>query len=740
MYAEVILNINNKNVDRIFHYFIPEYLQNEAKIGCRVSIPFGRSNKENIGFIIGFSETPDCPVEKVKPIAGVLDKTPVISLQLIELAKWMKDKYYTTLSNCLQCIIPKIVNDKTVRYAYINYENENIEQLMEETIKKKNYQSRVIELLKRTNGLPVTEIKMLLEIAESPIKTLEKKNIIKICDVEVNRDVLDIEKYSPNYKFIPTQEQLEAINFLKDKLNDENKRPVLIHGVTGSGKTEVYLQIIEEVIKDGKQAIILVPEISLTPQTVDRFIGRFGNFVSVTHSRLSDGERYDQWKKAKNGQISIMIGPRSAIFTPFNNLGCIIIDEEHENTYKSETTPKYDTKEVAVKLSELTGTLVVLGSATPIVESYYRAKTGVYDLVTIENRVNNQFPDIEIVDMKDEFDAGNRSIFSRTLFTAIAENIENKKQTILFLNRRGHSTFVSCRKCGFVMKCDNCNVNYTYHLHDNKLVCHYCNTVIETPEICPQCGLKYIKYFGVGTQKIEEEATRLLPNAKILRMDLDTTSKKNSHEIILKQFARGGADILIGTQMIAKGLDFPNVSLVGVIAADLSINAGDFRCAETSFQLLTQVAGRAGRADVKGRVYIQTYQPEHYSIIYAKENNYIDFYNHEIELRRQMMYPPYSHIFFIMFTGEDEREIIIKLHKLMEIMRYYNQKTNFELMGPTSAVISKIRNQYRWKIIVKGNDEERVKNFVIYCVDRLKREHKLEGININLTLNPSFIQ
>ncbi|MCL2593545.1 MAG: primosomal protein N', partial [Defluviitaleaceae bacterium] len=451
---------------------------------------------------------------------------------------------------------------------------------------------------------------------------------------------------------------------------------------------------------------------------------------------LSYAERFDQWKNAKEGKVSVMIGPRSAIFAPFSNLGIIIIDEEHETSYKSDTTPKFDAREIAVKLSELTGATLVMGSATPSMESYFKTQNNEYNLITLEKRVNGSFPDVKIVDMRKELLNGNKSIFSEELFSAIKENIENDKQTILFLNRRGYSTFVSCRKCGCVMECEDCNINYTYHIYNDKLICHYCNKRLKNPENCPQCGSKYIKYFGVGTQKIEDEVRALFPNVEVLRMDMDTTQKKHAHENILEKFRRKEAQILIGTQMIAKGLDFPDVTLVGVVAADISLNSSDYKSGEQTFQLLTQVSGRAGRADYKGKVFIQTYNPEHYAVLYSKDNDYDNFFEHEIALRRQMNYPPYSHIFSVLFTCENEKKTIQSLFRLKEIFDHFNKNNDFEILGPSPAIISKIRRRYRWKIIVKSNDETRLKNYVLYCVEKLKSLDDVSDININLTLNP----
>ena len=624
-YAEVIISIAHKNVDRIFNYIVPESFEADLRIGMRVIVPFGKGNKNYEGYVIGFSKSSEIPFNKLKYIVSIMDKYPIFSENTIMLAKFMREKYYTTLAECLRCIMPSVVKDKVSRYVYLNREKKDFNVLFDKCVSRGNLQSRVLNFLLEFDGTSVNEIKMFLDINSAPITALEKKGLIQIFDREVKREVLDFSHVNFTKPFVPTDEQKMAIDFIKSKLYEKEKKPVLIYGVTGSGKTEIYLQIIDEVLKNGKQAIVLVPEISLTPQTVNRFISRFGKRVSFTHSRLSVGERFDQWKKAREGEISIMIGPRSAVFTPFSKLGVIIIDEEHEHTYKSETTPKYDAREIAREIGNITGSLTVLGSATPDISTYYKAKMGEFDLITIKNRVNRSFPDVNVIDMRKELEKGNKSVFSDELLNAVEDNLLNNRQTILFLNRRGYSTFVSCRKCGYVMECKDCNVNFTYHLSNDRLVCHYCGKNISNPKNCPQCGSKYIKYFGAGTQKIEEETKKLFPEARILRMDMDTTSGKHGHENILKKFAAGEADILIGTQMIAKGLDFPNVSLVGVIAADMSLNSGDFKCAENTFQMLTQVSGRAGRSAIKGRVFIQTYNPEHYSIKFAKNNDYISF-------------------------------------------------------------------------------------------------------------------
>ncbi|WP_250278746.1 primosomal protein N' [[Clostridium] colinum] len=739
-YAEIILDITNEKLDKIFHYAIPENMQQNICIGMRVFVPFGKANRIREGYVIGFTDIIDIDEKYIKNIYSLPDEYTIFNKNMIEVAKFMADKYYCSLSECLQCIMPKIMKDKTYKYANINYELPNIQEKINNIILKNNAQSKVLKFLLKNDNVSIYEIKNILEISLSPIQTLEKNGIIKISSKKIKRNVINIEKYNKTQHLNLNDKQTNALNFIKQKIDEKSNKPILLHGVTGSGKTEVYLQLIDYILNMGKQAIILVPEISLTPQTVERFIGRFGKKVSVTHSRLSDGERFEQWQKAKNNEIDIMIGARSAIFTPFENLGIIIIDEEHESTYKSESTPKYNVKEIAEKICSLTSSTLVLGSATPSIDTYYKTQNNLYDIVCIDERVNNNMPDINVIDMRKELEMGNTSIFSKELFKAIKENLESGMQTILFLNRRGHSTFVSCRKCGYVMECKNCNISYTYHLKENKLICHYCNSIENVPTVCPNCNSNYIKYFGIGTQKIEEQIKKYFKDARVMRIDIDTTTKKNSHQNILDDFKEHKADILIGTQMIAKGLDFPKVSLVGVIASDIMLNTGGYKSAENTFQLLTQVAGRAGRADAKGKVFIQTYNPEHYSITFAKNNDYVGFYEKEILEREITFYPPFSNIFFIMISGEDEQKVLKAINFLHKVMVYYNQKTNFYLSDIAKAYIYKVNKQYRYKIMIKASDEIRLKNFVIYCVNILKQKIDVNKLNIILSLNPNYIQ
>jgi len=478
---------------------------------------------------------------------------------------------------------------------------------------------------------------------------------------------------------------------------------------------------------------------------VQLFTAHFGSLVAVTHSRLTAGERFQIWKQALDGEISLIIGPRSAVFAPFANLGLIVIDEEHEHTYHSETTPKYDARAVAIHRAKLANATVVLGSATPSLESYYRAENGEYLLVELPERINKTSPSVQVLDMRKEAQAGNMSIFAQQFQDALKETIDSGRQAILFLNRRGHSSFVSCRWCGFVLACGQCRVNHTYHSDKNRMLCHYCGTGTALPTLCPACNSKHIKLYGMGTQKIEEEVRAMLPDVGVLRMDMDTTRGKFGHAKVLDAFRRGDAQVLIGTQMVAKGLDFPKVTLVGVVAADLSLYSGDFRAAEHTFQLLTQVSGRAGRAIATkdlGQVFLQTYSPEHYAIGLAQDADYKKFYAHEIALRRMLVYPPFSHVFCVLFAGAGEKEIILALQKLLATMEYCNAKAGgkFDIIGISPASVSKIKQQYRWKLLLKCTEEEPLKAFVLYCIKKLRENDPLTGITVHLTLNPVVME
>ncbi len=742
MFVSVIIDIANKNVDNVFTYTVegaelPNDFQN--LVGYRCIVPFGKGNKNREGFILSVSH--ECQYKRVKSITIFPDKDPVFSKKQIELALFIKKMYFCTTFDALKLLKPIGVNvngspTKFERFVVINKE-EGVCEKIEKTLKRDSKQSDIIRFLEKKDKASIAEIKEYFDITNAPIDALIKKGILLVINEEVRRTTLSDYSMSleRTYKKELTNEQKNALEEIIEEYDKEIKMPVLLHGVTGSGKTEVYLQIIEEVIKRGQSAIVLVPEISLTPQVVNIFVSRFPDKVSVTHSRLSTGERFDQWKRAYDNEISIMIGPRSSIFTPFNNLGVVIIDEEHERTYKSETTPKYDTIEVAKKLCQINNALLVLGSATPRLDSYKNAMEEKYRLIEMKNRVNFSFPICEVVDMTDELKKNNKSIFSEKLQKEMVRTLDDDKQIILFLNRRGFSNFVSCRMCGQAISCTNCNVNYTYHKDSGRLVCHYCNQSIRLPELCPSCGSKHIRPFGIGTQKVEEEVRKLFPNESILRMDLDTTTKKNSHEEIISKFRNKDSRILIGTQMIAKGLDFSDVTLVGVIASDLSLFNGDYKGAENTFSLITQVAGRAGRSEHKGKVIIQTYNNEHYAITHAKNNDYISFYKEEICYREQMDYPPFTNIFNIMFTSHDEKRIIMLLHRLNQIMHYYNRKGFFTILNPAPDIISKVKNRYRWRIMIKGKDRELLVQFCLFALNKLEMTETLSDITISLNID-----
>lgn len=737
MFAKVIINMNTKALDKIFHYEIPFEIRDEIFFGMRVVVPFGFSNKLTDAYIVGFIETTTIP--NIKMIHSIKDEYPVFDENIIKIAEFMAQKYYTTLSDCLNCIIPKLFKDKIINYIYINYKLHNIKNILDEIIQKNTSQSKVILMISKSDiKYTKKDITTALKISDSPINTLLKKNILTFKEHNIKREVSKEYTYDRTYNLTLNKEQEIAYLSILNEIKNEN-RPNLLFGVTGSGKTEIYMQIIEKVINEGKEAIFLIPEISLAQQSVERIVGRFGNIVAISHSRLKDTDRFVNWKKAKDGEIKIMIGARSAIFTPFKKLGVIIIDEEHEKTYKSEISPKYDTREVAVEICKLQKASLILGSATPSIESYYNAKNNIYNLVNISNRAVGSLPSVEIIDMKKEFTFGNNTIFSNKLYDAIKENLKNNMQTILFLNRRGYSSFINCRACGYVMECDNCSINYTYHMKEHKLTCHYCGATKDIPKVCPNCNKNYIKYIGIGTEKVEHQVRKYFQNAKVLRMDIDTVTKRDSHEQIISKFKSGEADILIGTQMITKGLHFKNVSLVGVICADITLNIGSYKSPEDLFSLLVQVAGRAGRENNLGKVYIQTYQPEHYSIDLAKQNDYVKFYNTEIIKRKENEYPPFFSLFFIVIFSKNKEKAEKYINELYKVMLHFNKKTNFFLSDPVKANAYRLNNNFRYKIYLKAEEEQRLKNFVVYCVDIIKKNMKDNDVYFSLVLNPSYI-
>ncbi|SHH09776.1 primosomal protein N' [Tepidibacter thalassicus] len=636
-----------------------------------------------------------------------------------------------------------IKNEKYIYNISLNISNEEVDEIVKVLIKKRAFkQADVMNFLKNNPNIQLRDLMNLLNVSKQSIKSLQEKKLINIEKLNYYRKP-KINYIVKNKKINLNEEQLNVLSKLKKTIYKENKKPFLLYGVTGSGKTEIYLNIIEEALKNDMDSIVLVPEISLTPQTIARFKNKFGDIIAVFHSKLSSGEKYDEYRRIKEGHAKIVIGARSALFAPFSNLGVIIIDEFHENSYKSEMNPKYNSIEVAKQIAKLENCILILGSATPPIEEYYKCKTGEYELLELKNRANNkEMPFIEVVDMKEELDNGNKSIFSKKLFEAIKENLESNNQIILFLNRRGYASFISCRKCGYIFKCLNCEISLTYHKIKNVGKCHYCGYEVVIPKECPECKSNYVKEFGIGTEKIEEEVKRYFKYAKVLRMDKDTTSKKGSHEEILNKFKNKEADILIGTQMIGKGLDFENVTLVGILSADMILNFPDFRSSERTFQIINQVAGRAGRAHLNGRVILQTYDTEHYAIKHALNYDYEGFYEDEIKIRNAFNYTPFNNLISVVVYGKNEKKVVDNTQKLYDSIIYILRKRGYEkydfILGPNPCPISKINLNYRWQILLKDIDIEikLLKSIIKYiCIQ--KRELIFnKDINISIDINP----
>lgn len=720
MIAEVIINSTVKSLNRIFDYHIPEKLQSEIYVGSRIIVPFGRTKNSCEGFVIGLKEKSEY---EVKDIIGI--QREELSEEKMQLAKWMAKRYFCNVSECIKMMLPpgtttkkesNRIREKKISCVYLKREIEDIQYEIENQRIKSPKQIRVLRFLIENEGATIQDIEMFADTTRAVVKTLEKNGYVEVIEQTIDRNPFlnrDVEKTE---KLLLTEEQQNAYLEVEQAIQEKQFKSFLLYGITGSGKTEIYLQLIEKVLKENKSAIVLVPEISLTPQMVNRFIARFGtDTIGVLHSKLSVGERYDAWKRIEKGECKIVIGARSAIFAPIQNLGIIIIDEEHDNSYKSEMSPRYQAKEVATRIAREQKVPLVLGSATPDITTFYKAQNAEIKLLTLSKRANHsQLPKMEIVDLRQELANGNRSMISNVLYQAIEKNIERKRQTILFLNRRGFSTFLMCRDCGHVLKCKNCNISLTYHKKEEKLKCHYCGHQEEVVKICPECGSEKIRYFGTGTQRLEQEINRLFPKATTIRMDIDTVTKKNSHEDILNQFQKENIDILIGTQMVVKGHHFPKVTLVGVVAADSSLNMDDYRAEERTFDLIVQVAGRAGREKEEGKVIVQTYNPDSYSIQYAKKQDYLPFYATEINLRKQLKYPPFCDIIMIGISGEKEKDVKQSAECIYRELENAKMMANIQIniMKPLPAPVDKIKNRYRWRIIIKTIMTEKVNEVI----------------------------
>lgn len=720
-FAEVIVDISVKSLDRTFQYRIPEEWEGEAVVGAQVTIPFGRGNRCMKGFIIGLSDMPKFDIEKTKSILSVEKQGVVAESHLLSLAYWIKVHYGSTMNDAIKAVMPvrREVKERVEKTVYARISREEMEAYRGEC-QRKHYVAKVRLLdafLRRENsfveGISYGEVTKGENVAASVIRGLEDQGIIEVAAVRSYRDPMSREKEGAEAitggrqgrRIELNPQQREIVEDFLSEYDRGVRGGYLIHGVTGSGKTEVYMEIIEHVISMRKQVIMLIPEIALTFQTVNRFYQRFGEKVSIMHSRLSAGERYDQFERAKDGEIQIMIGPRSALFTPFEDLGLIVMDEEHESGYQSDSMPRYHAREVAVQRAGMLGASVVFGSATPSLETYYRASRGEYKLYVLDSRAGEaSLPSVSVVDLREEFAAKNYSVFSRKLREKMEERLARKEQIMLFINRRGYAGFVSCRECGEAIQCDSCSVAMKPHEYRGKvslLKCHYCGSTRQMPQVCPACGSKYIGTFGLGTQRVEELVKKNFPSARVLRMDADTTGGKEGHSRILRAFAGGEADVLVGTQMIVKGHDFPRVTLVGVLAADLSLYAGDYRGAEKTFQLLTQAAGRAGRGERRGEVVFQTYQPEHYSITAAAVEDYLSFYRQELKMRQMLHYPPVSHILEVLVSSENEEQAEAFARAFLAEIA---ENSDIQILGPTDAGIAKLKNHYRKVMYIKADD------------------------------------
>ena len=741
MIAEIIINRTAKRLNRTFDYKVPIELEELIMIGSTVLVPFGKSSTLEEGYVVGIKENTTYEVKEIVKIKHNLTE------KQIELAKWMAKRYFCNVSDCIkQMLTPgtknkkaeKNVQDKTINAVYLKKDIDEIQFDIEMGKIKSEKQKKILQFLKNNEGATVPEIELFTDGSRAIVKTLEKNGYVEIIEKKIERNPLANKKIEKTENLKLTEEQQTAYNKVALDIATNSYEQFLLYGVTGSGKTEVYLQLIGKALEQDKTAIVLVPEISLTPQMIDRFIARFNkDEIAVLHSKLSIGERYDEWNKIKEGKAKIIIGARSAIFAPTENIGIIIIDEEHDSSYKSEAIPKYDAKEIAKKIAKENNCPLVLGSATPDLVTYYKARQGKINLLELTKRANNsKLPEVEIVDLKMELANGNRSMLSAKLHDEIEQNLKEKRQTILFLNRRGFSTFIMCRECGYTVKCKNCNISMTYHKTENKLKCHYCGYEENVVTICPECHSDKIRYFGTGTQKLEQEINKIFPEASTIRMDIDTVTKKNSHEEILNKFKDENIDILIGTQMVVKGHHFPNVTLVGVIAADSSLNIDDYRANERTFQILTQVAGRAGREQLDGNVVIQTYNPDNFSIICAQKQDYEMFYNTEIALREQLKYPPFCDIILIGFNSLSEKEIMDASTKVYNYLKANLNGQEFNVLKPMPSPIDKIQNRYRWRIIIKGNMTEAANNVLNTCLRKFYNSN-YKNTRVSVDVNPN---
>lgn len=729
LYADIIVDISHEKLDKTFQYRVPERLWEKLETGMCVTIPFGIGNKLIQGYVIAIGNTCKFDPSRTKDIQGIVQGGVSVEDKMIALAGWIRKNYGSTMIQALKTVLPAKQSVKKLEHRTLvrNMGKEEIISLLGESQRKKQVaKERLLRELAEQEAIPYEWVTGKLGVSAQTVKSLEKAGAVRVVSSSSYRNPVKGATYGNQERQKTnrlSEDQQRIVTEVMKDFKEGQPDTYLIHGITGSGKTEVYMQLIEEMIGLGKQAIVLIPEIALTYQTLLRFYRRFGDRVSVMNSTLSPGEKYDQCERAKHGEIDVIIGPRSALFTPFPNLGIIVMDEEHESSYKSESSPKYHARETAMEVARLHGASVVLGSATPSLEAYFRAETGEYKLFVLKERLTGgTLPTVYTVDLRQELKEGNRSIFSRKLQELMEDRLKKKEQTILFLNRRGYAGFISCRSCGHVMKCPHCDVSLSEH-KGGRLICHYCGYSEPKPGVCPKCGSRYISGFRAGTQQIEDKLKEMYPGVRTLRMDADTTRTKESYEQILSSFSDGEADVLIGTQMIVKGHDFPRVTLVGVLAADLSLSAGDYRSGERTFQLLTQAVGRAGRGTLPGEAVIQTYQPEHYAVTYAAAQDYEGFYKEEILYREMMGYPPAAHMVAVQILAKTENGGAKLAERLAEQARRcireqeqpcpgnYSSESGggfLQLIGPAPASVAKVNDVFRFVFYIKCQDYDKL--------------------------------
>ncbi len=742
IFADIIVNISHEKVDRPFQYCVPESLRERVEVGSCVMVPFGKGNKLTRGYVVAMGDQCNYERNRIKDIHSVVSDSVGVENKQIQLAAWIRRNYGGTMIQALKTVLPakQTVKHKEHKSVVLTADHETTIAYLGECMrdKRRGASVRLLQELIAEEELPYELVTEKLMVSAATIKTLEKAGILRLKSQTSFRNPVKKQEIKGEKKILsPAQNQI--VDEIMADFDAGIKETYLIHGITGSGKTEVYIRLIEEIVARGKQAIVLIPEIALTYQTLMRFYRHFGDRVSVLNSSLSAGEKYDQCERARCGDIDVIIGPRSALFTPFPNVGLIIMDEEHEPSYKSEGTPKYHARETAEQIAGMHGASVVLGSATPSLEAYYKVGEGKNKLFVLKERLTGgHLPRVDIVDLREELKKGNRTIFSYKLQELLADRLQKGQQSMLFINRRGVAGFISCRSCGYVLQCPHCDVSLSEH-RGGRMICHYCGYETAKVEKCPECGSKYISGFRAGTQQIEDKLKELFPQARVLRMDADTTKTKDSYERILSAFGNGEADILVGTQMIVKGHDFPNVTLVGVLAADLSLSVGDYRASERTFQLLTQAAGRAGRGKFPGEVVIQTYQPDHYAVVHAANQDYEAFYGEEIIYRDLMQYPPVAHMLAVQVFAtvqEDGKRLSKYLaDQTIRLADNSHEMSDMQVIGPSPAGIGKIKDIYRFVFYIKNKNYEKL----IEVKDRL--EHilqmmELKGIHIQFDFDP----